>query len=65
MTAFSLLQNLSLINKKLTSSILNDLFNSIVSAENLNDPDFNRNLIPVQSNQPSGQNIGEIWFEVN
>lgn len=63
--AFALLQNASFNNKKIVSSILNDLFNSIENTENLNDPNFDRNLIPVQSNQPTDQNIGEIWFQIN
>lgn len=63
--AFALLQNLSFNNKKMTSLVFNNLFNFITDTENLNDPNFNRNLIPVQSNQPLNQNTGEIWFQIN
>lgn len=62
--AFNILQNSTFNNKKLTALILNGLFNFIVNVENLNDPNFNRKLIPVQSDQPSNQNIGEVWFQI-
>ena len=62
--ALTLLQNTQLSSKALTAEMLNALTDYIVQIQNTSDPSFKQDRIPCQAEQPTQQNIGEIWFEV-
>lgn len=61
--AFTLLQNTQLSNKSLMADVLNATTDYLAQVENLNDPDFKADKIPVQAIQPT-QSTGQMWFEI-
>ena len=63
-SALAFLQNTQLSGKGLTAEILNALTEYIVQIQNTSDPSFKQNKIPCQAEQPTQQNINEIWLEI-
>ena len=61
----NLVQNSQLIDKATLAAVLNGLTDSIVDVENLNDPDFLKNLIQVSATPPVGLEQGQVYFELN
>lgn len=62
--ALEILKNPQLRNKGLTADVLNALTDYVVHIQNTTDPDFKADRIPCQVSQPTGQSIGQVWFEV-
>lgn len=60
-----LVQNSRLIDKAILAAVLNALTNKLVDVENLNDPDFLKNLIQVSTTPPAGLEQGQVYFELN
>ena len=61
----NLVQNSQLIDKAILAAVLNTLTGRIVDVENLNDPDFLKNLIQVSTTPPAGLEQGQVYFELD
>lgn len=62
-SAYQLLSNSQLNNKKLIAALFNSLTNAIVTLENNDDPTFKEYRIEVSSEPPSGLSSGQLWFQ--
>lgn len=62
--ALDILKNPQLKDKALTAEVLNALTAYVVQIEETSDPNFKADRIPCQVSQPTGQSIGQVWFEV-
>lgn len=54
-----------LTNKVLDAAGINYITGELVRIQNLNDPDFDKDLIQVSEDEPADISSGNVWFEIN
>ena len=63
--AIQSLQNTQLTDKVLNAEAMNYVMGKLVEVQNLDDPDFSKDLIEVSTTAPADISSGEVWFQIN
>ena len=63
--AIQSLQNTQLTDKVLNAEAINYVTGKLVEVQNLDDPDFSKDLIEVSTTAPADISSSEVWFQIN